>query len=339
MRPILKPALILCAALSTGAARAQVPEDYNDKIIETVEWLAKHKAGLGYDLGSRFTEDLSYGAQTFPAKGAPKTMCVAAVFEIIVRSLQSAKDEHGQPVSDKLLSAKTLFGSSALHIAPYVFQYEANVPFPEYRRPYSAGVGDAFVLFGMGRYVTLETAKPGDFIYFNRPKGGHAVVFLSHLDERGKPAREASAHSGFRYFSAQKDGTNGMGYRDAYFGACPAVATTYRKDCNIIRSQSRKMFSVSRLYAPKDWFTEFSAIRVQRFFKGDSIDAIFGDEAQFRKRARTELQEANKKATAFARKGLFPLIVPPIAGESANAKRALETVEFEDEKFGPKFGE
>ena len=330
----------LVSAIAAGAAAAQQRTDLNNEIMETVRWLAKNKAGLGYDLGARYTEDLKYGEYTFRSTGGTKTMCVAAVFEILVRTLATETDTRGIPVSSKLLPGSLLNGSSALHLAPYIYQYKATVNLPEYERNYSAGAGDAFVLFGIGRYVGFDEAKPGDFVYFNRHgKGGHAAVFIDYLDGRGTVAKNGASASGFRYFSAQQGGTNGMGYRDAFFGACPPVKTLYKQDCGIIRSTKRTLFSMSRLLPPADWFVSYSAIRVDRFFKGHSIDQIAADEASFRKRATVELEEANRKAKAAARKGLFPLIAPPIAAEEKQSREDLSEVVFDELEFGPAFVE
>ncbi|MDF3860285.1 hypothetical protein P3W70_18155 [Achromobacter denitrificans] len=329
--------LLVSLFVLTSPAVAQEWKDYNKKIVDTVDWLAKNKASLGYDLKSRYTDNLKYGSYVFPGRNSPNTMCVAAVFEIIVRSLADARQEDGTLVSDRLMPGQVLGGSSALSVAPYIFQYRSNAMFPEYGRKFSAGAGDAFVLFGMGRYVAFEAAKAGDFIYFNRAGGGgHAAVFISYLNKLGAPSDGKSA-VGFRYFSAQKGGTNGLGYRDAFFGGCPSVKTDYVKDCEVIRSSERRLLSVSRLHHPSEWQTSYSAIRVQRFFKGDSIETIFEGERAFRKRTHEELLEAEKSAKEYAKKGLFPLIVPPIAGEATIAEDNLRNVEFSVGEFGPEF--
>lgn len=332
MRHQSAPVLLLAVTILSTPVFAE--QDFNDQILKTVSWLAKNKAGLGYELGARYTENLKYGDHVFRSIKGPKTMCVAGIFEVIIRTLAT------DPVNTKLLTGNTIDGASALNIIPYVFQYKSVATFPEYGRQFSAGAGDAFVLFGIGRYVTFDTAKPGDFVYFNRTNGtGHAVVFYRYLGGTGQPVADGKDATGFRYFSAQGGGTNGFGFRDAFFGSCPAVKHEFKEDCGLIKSSKRSMFSVSRLYAPNEWFTSYSAIRVERFFKGATIDTIFSDELNFRKRATSELTEAEAKAKEYAKKGLFPLIVPPIAAESEMAIQNLRTVNFEDGEFGPNFGE
>ncbi|WP_058910029.1 hypothetical protein [Entomohabitans teleogrylli] len=335
-----KPSLLCLFVVFTVPSLPVYAADYNQQIITTVEWLARNKSGLGYSLNSRYTEDLKYGDYTFRSTGGTSTMCVAAVFEVLIRTLAMAKDREGNPVSSKLLKGQVLDGSKALNISPYAFQYASLVNIPEYKRKFSAGIGDAFVLFGMGQYVTFKNAKGGDFVYFNRSNGsGHAVILISYLNREGKPSSDAESAIGFRYFSAQKNGTNGMGYRDAFFGSCPKVETTYVKDCGLIKSDKRALFAISRLNDPNEWFTDFSAIRVERYFKGDSIDSITADEDAFRQRAKEELTEAEKKAQVYAKQGKFPLIVTEIGGENDMAKQSLKEVEFDEDAFGPNFAE
>lgn len=333
----IKKILTIISAFTLSSA--VTANDYNKEVLKTVEWLASNKAGLGYDLRSRYTEDLKYGDYTFRSSGG-KTMCVAAVYEVLIRTLASAKDKDGVPVSENLLKGKVLAGAKALNILPYAFQFRSSAKIPEYNRFYSAGIGDAFVLFGMGRYVNFSSAKGGDFVYFNRANaGGHAVIFINYLDDLGKITTTSESAKGFRYFSAQQGGTNGMGYRDAFFGSCPKIETTYKKDCGLIKSEKRGTLAVSRLDDPKDWFTSFSAIRVERYFKGDSIDKISSDEGNFRSRARSELEEADAKAKKYASEGKFPLIVTEIAGEADAAQESLKNLEFDEDDFGLSFEE
>lgn len=331
----LKPLIILIAASTPLYVHAS---DYNGQIMETVKWLAENKPGLGYDLQSRYTEDLKYGDYTFRATGGEKTMCVAAVFEVLIRTLERAKDKEGEPVSSSLLKGSTLNGSKALNFAPYAFQYKTLVNIPEYNRKYSAGIGDALVLFGMGQYVNFESAKSGDFIYFNRTgNSGHAVVYINYLNSQGRIEEDPRNAVGFRYFSAQGKGTNGMGYRDAYFGKCPDVETKYVKDCGVIKSDKHALFAVSRLNDPKDWFTRYSAIRIQRYFAGDSIALISQDEETFRKRAVADLEVAQKKAEELAKEGKFPAVAPKIAGDADMAQQQLKKITFDVNSFGPNF--
>jgi hypothetical protein len=311
----------------------------NPQVLQTVDWLAQNKTGLGYDLHSRFTEDLKYGDTPIRSRNSPATMCVAAVYEVLVRTIDKAKTTDGKPASD-LLKPSQVKGNSALALEPYIFQFRSSVNFSEYGRKFSAGAGDAFVLFGIGRYVKFEEAKPGDFLYFNRNNGGgHAVVFMGFLDSAGKLSESGPSAAGFRYFSAQQGGTHGMGYRDAFFGKCPVVETKYVKDCGVKRSDSRATLSVARLHAPDEWFAKYSAIRVDRFLlKHEKIDAIYADEARFRTQSVADLEEAQRIAAEKARQGLFPLIVPKVEAHDSSSRIALVPVKF-TENFGPNFSE
>jgi len=339
MRITITLAAMLVSFAPVTSAATKEYADFNSQILKEVEWVAANKAGLGYHLSSRYTEDISYGSHKFKATGDGKTMCVAAVFEIVVRALNASKGADGKPLSESLMDGRTLGGNSTLSPLPYIFQYKSSSVIPEYKRKFAGGIGDALVLFGMGRYVTFDTAKAGDFVYFNRTNGGgHAAIFMAYLDGAGGVTTAPRSAAGFRYFSAQKGGTNGMGYRDAFFGACPAAKTKFVKDCGVVRSAERGMFSVSRMHDPKDWYTSYSAIRVDRYFKGDKIDAIYADEAAFRKRGKAELAAAESQARRSALQNTFPLIVPAIAGENSAAQYKLRDIGFEEE-FGPNFSE
>jgi cell wall-associated NlpC family hydrolase len=80
----------------------------------------------------------------------------------------------------------------------------------------SAEVQAAFAMenLGIGRTVSHEEARPGDFLQFWREdKSGHSVVFLAWIEEDGRKA-------GFRYRSTQKS-TDGIGDRTEYFSDSP----------------------------------------------------------------------------------------------------------------------
>lgn len=331
---------IMALLVLPAVAKAQSPADYNDKVLATVDWLAANRTGLGYDLGARYSSDIRYGDRVFKPTGGGKTMCVAAVFEVILRALADAKDDAGRSVSKDLLTASRLDGSKAMNLLPYIFQYKSLKPFHEYNRRFSAGAGDAFVLFGIGQFVNFSDSKPGDFIYFNRAVGGgHATVFMGFLNAQGKITDQAASAAGFRYFSAQQVGTNGFGYRDAFFGRCPPVDTQYRKDCNVLKDDRRGILSVARLHHPNEWFTEYSEIRVARFFNGETIDAIYSSEPDFRAKARSDAAWAEQKAKEAQVKGVYPWIATTTGAASDNALKEVESIDFDENEFGPDFTE
>lgn len=332
---------ILASLVLPVIAKAQSPADYNHKVLATVDWLAANRSGLGYDLGARYSSEIQYGDRVFKPTRNGQTMCVAAVFEVILRTLAEAKDDAGRSVSTELLPASRLDGSKAMNLLPYIFQYKSLKPFHEYNRRFSAGPGDAFVLFGIGQFVKFADSKPGDFIYFNRAGkgGGHATVFMGFLDAHGKITNQSASAAGFRYFSAQQVGTNGLGYRDAFFGKCPKVDTQYRKDCMVLKDDRRGILSVARLHHPNEWFTMFSEIRVARFFSGETIDAIYSSESDFRAKARSDMAWAEQKAKEAQVKGVFPWIATETGAASDNALKEVEGIDFDEGDFGPDFTE
>ena len=334
MAGCMLPILLL---MTPDLANAQDKSDYNLEILKTVDWLATNKPMLGYHLGGRYSSEFTYGGKQFKPTRNGETMCVGAVYEVILRSLADAKTSQGLSVSGELLPASKLDGSRAIHLLPYIFQYKSKTPFPEYGRFFSAGACDAFVLFGIGQYVEFNKAKPGDFIYFNRDKGGgHATVFMNYLDAQGKVTEVPDAAVGFRYFSSQKGGTNGLGYRDAFFGVCPKVDTQYKKDCNLIKSGQRKLFSVARLHHPDEWFTRYSEIRIARFFNGDTIDTIYADEASFRTKAQADAEWAAAEAKKAELAGVYPWLVTDTGAASQAGLKEVSNLQFSKD-FGPDF--
>jgi len=129
-----------------------------------------------------------------------------------------------------------------------------------FKEAHSKGTGYTLERFGLGRQVTFEDLKPGDFINLNRTSGsGHSVVFMGYLDRRSNVRDKYSTEIvGFKYFSAQGKGSAdaGMGYRYGYFnGFCPDRNSThgFRRDCNIIKSTNRAFLNMGRMYDPTEW--------------------------------------------------------------------------------------
>src|SRR5437016_3655080 len=70
-------------------------KQFNDYILKSVALIDSTRANLGYDIGSFFTRNLDYGGcGTIPANHPPKTMCVAAVCEVIVEALNLWQKDH-----------------------------------------------------------------------------------------------------------------------------------------------------------------------------------------------------------------------------------------------------
>ncbi len=228
------------------------PAYFDKYILKAVAYLYdKHRFG-GYDVNAVYTHDLLYGTHgVLKSTMGTKTMCVAAVLEVMIVAMQIYEKETGNKKIWDFLPLKSWKGLSVRDIRGHIW---VNSKFD------AAGTGDALARFGLGELTPFEKLRPGAFINFNRHKGnGHAVVFMSFIDKNGK---EYSTHNpnviGFKYFSAQglKDpATAGFDYRYAIFSKkeddCPDMP--YKKDCGIIYSKSRKMFNAGRMWAPANW--------------------------------------------------------------------------------------
>jgi hypothetical protein len=66
---------------------------------------------------------------------------------------------------------------------------------------------------GIGKAVSFDEAKPGDFVQFWRTKTGHSVIFLNWIERNGEKI-------GFRYRSSQLK-TKGIGDVTEYFQGNP----------------------------------------------------------------------------------------------------------------------
>ena len=73
--------------------------------------------------------------------------------------------------------------------------------------------GPAMQNLGIGKSISAEEAKPGDFIQLWRTKSGHSAVFLGWVEENGKKI-------GFKYRSSQKS-TDGISDNVEYFSDVP----------------------------------------------------------------------------------------------------------------------
>lgn len=255
--------------------------DFNKEILKAIAYLAESKNGLGYDLRASFTEDLTYGDAVIPATGGTRTMCVAAVSEIMIRAVDSwsIEQEDLNPSAFDLVPARRWVRGALVDLRPWIYVYNLERTVPTYNRTYGSGTHDALILGGLGRSVSFDEAKAGDFANFSRTSGsGHAVVFIGYLKADYKEAVEFSDEVlGFKYFSAQggRD-TGGFGYRYAYFdGYCPERQTGKPRDCKLIKSDDVGLFSMGRLYSPEHWRTEDTTYFVNLLMsEGKSFEEI-----------------------------------------------------------------
>lgn len=251
--------LVLAHSLAAADGTVKTSPTLNGEVLASAESMARRVNGRGYDLRSAFTENLSYGGSCcVPATNSGKTMCVAAIAEVMINAINSYARKIGEKdVSTLPITSWT--GHKYLNIRPHVFQYaEAN----------SRGPGDAFERFGIGKSISFKDLLPGDFLAFSRFSGfGHASVFIGYLNTTNTLSADFSnSVIGFRYFSAQSS-TNGVGYRDAYFGSirsqkCPDFAKA-KSDCGVIKEN---YLNGGRLLSPTEWTVNQSIERLKNEF-------------------------------------------------------------------------
>lgn len=260
-----------CISLIWCCAAAHAADNLNADILRTIEGMERGVAGRGYDLHSSFTEDLHYGeACCVPATNNGKTMCVALVTEVLLRTLDQLGKKNRQVFSDFPISQ--FKRSQYLNILPHLYQYKGVA---------SRGPGDALSRFGIGEIVPFEAMLPGDMMAFSRFNGsGHAVVFRRYIDAANETLNAYSPKVvGFEYFSAQES-TRGIGRRLAYFGAlgktgCPANAPP-RSDCGIIR---HNYINAGRLWSPERWTVAASMAALKaEFVRAASRGGAVSDE-------------------------------------------------------------
>lgn len=223
---------------------------FNAEILAQVEALHQERKGLGYDINSYFTRDLDYGPSgKIKANNPPRTMCVAAVAEVIVCAMTAWYAAVGKKAPFTKLPVDSWRRGTSKSIRAHIFMYDGLK---------SNGTAHALERFGIGRQLKFEELQPGDFINFNREnRSGHACVFLGYLDEAG---RDVASHgptvAGFRYFSAQgknsEDG--GFGYRWAFFaGKGPSTLPGKRMDRGLIYSSRASLLCCGYMLHPDKW--------------------------------------------------------------------------------------
>jgi len=238
--------LVLLAAAVPARARSQ---DFNAYVLKSISTLYPKYSKGGYDIGSVLTHDIAYGDRGMVRATSPrKTMCVAAVMEIMIEAINAYAAETGDksPYAKIPLAAWTT--GNAVSLKANIFMYGGTG---------SRGTGHTLSQFGLGEELAFKDLLPGDFVNLNRTnKTGHPVVFLGYLgrDQKTRTALGPDV-AGFRYFSAQGKGKPdaGLAYRNAFFdGFCPTTADTPR-DCGIIRSANPALLDAGRMWEPSRW--------------------------------------------------------------------------------------
>lgn len=236
-------------SLSVRERGASDPKLFNPYILAAVDYIYANYGLLGYDAGV-LTHDIEYGTKgTITKSKGAKTMCVAAVMEVMLVAMQLyAEDTGDQTVWDFLpiASWQTLNSS---HIKAHIW---VNPDLD------SSGTADALVHFGMGERIKFEELKPGSFININRTTGtGHAVVFISFIDQYGNEfERWHDKIVGFKYFSSQggyDEGAGGMDYRYAIFDKYGSPPMPYKRDLKIIYSTNQDWLNTGMMWRPANW--------------------------------------------------------------------------------------
>ena len=241
--------------LTAAGAGPEGPRYFNDFILMAIDYLHAEYGLLGYDIHSVLTHDLTYGDHgVISATNGAKTMCVAAVLEVIVTALQIWADERGDDRVFDFLPLRSWQYLGEDDIKAYLWvNYDLD----------AAGSADALTHFGMGETRRFEELEPGSFINVNRTTGyGHAVVFTGYVDVDGN---EYTTYDddviGFTYFSSQGGpdvGEGGLDVRYALFAtdeyeANGYPAMPYLRDVHIIRSEDQGILNTGMMFSPEHW--------------------------------------------------------------------------------------
>lgn len=257
------PVLAMCAsAICSLGANAKEPPvattrnhpDFNSYILQAVD-IVSHRGNGGYDIMAAFSRPLQYGSECcIQPTRPPKTMCVAAVAEVIIEAINLYLKKNNIDHPPGTVQMSSWSGGKFKDIKPHLFMYSLKSG----GSPYSRGTANTLYQFGIGEEIPFRLLLPGDFVNFNRQKpyiGGHAVIFMSFLDQNGRELKNYSnAVSGFKYFSAQKK-TNGFGFRHAFFGKiCPAQRPGFVTDCGVIGPHTNRRFlNTGYMFDPGQW--------------------------------------------------------------------------------------
>lgn len=224
-------------------------ETFNAYLLKAVKQLAADYGLLGYD-DVALTHDLTYGSQgLIKASNPPRTMCVAAVMEVLVTAMQIYAQETQDASIFDFLPIKSFQTLSSPNIRAHLWvNFTIN----------ARGSADAVRHFGMGMTVPFKELTPGSLINLNRTTGtGHAVIFLSFIDITGTERTTWSSDVvGFKYFSSQggyATGTGGLDYRYAVFEQYGAPTMPYKSDIHVIESEDQLYLNTGIVYAPSLW--------------------------------------------------------------------------------------
>lgn len=229
-----------------GVPAPLLAQDFNDYILKSVDDLYPRYAKGGYDLNQAFTHDIYYGDRGKVKASSPqKTMCVAAVAEVIINAIRLYAASTGDETVFEKIPVTAWTQGNVLSLRANIFMFAGTG---------SRGTGHTLAEFQLGEELRFQDLKPGDFINLNRTnKSGHAVVFLNFLRPDLTLSKSyVSDAIGFRYFSAQGRPDDGFGVRNAFFeGSCPTSPVP--RDCGVIRSSNQVLFNGGRMWDPSRW--------------------------------------------------------------------------------------
>jgi Thrombospondin type 3 repeat len=238
--------------LDVSLRSVNVPDSqlyFHEYILAACEYLDQNYGLLGYDINSVLTHDIPYGTYgDIPQTGVEtKTMCVAAVLEVLLTAMQLYEDDTGDSGVWDFLPWRSYRYLGAWDIKAHIWvNHELD----------SWGSADAVRHFGMGVNVPFENLVPGTMLGINRTTGsGHAVIFISFIDINGTEYTTYNENVvGFRYFSAQGGSTPGYGglfYKNAIFDGAGTAPDGW--DSNIIRSANQNYLPTGLIYHPDYW--------------------------------------------------------------------------------------
>ncbi len=265
--------------ITLRAQNLDPPTLFASYMVQATTWIYESYGLLGYDINSVLTYDIEYGPHgTIPQTGVTdKTMCVAAVMEIILVAMQLYEQDTGDSTVWDFLPMRSYRYLGAGDLKAHLWVNYGDID--------SGGSGDALRHFGMGMNVPFEHLVPGSVVNVNRTTGsGHAVVFLAFLDADGTEydtypdSTSGIEIIGFKYFSSQggsAPGAGGMDYRWAIFEmhGCPTMPGP--RDCNIYYDTTQYLLNCGVIYHPSHWRPAYYTIlpSVQFQVNADAADA------------------------------------------------------------------
>lgn len=178
-------------ALLVTSARAT---DFSGPNADVLKIAYSFKDGGKYNKawkGSGVPEEISFKGERILPPGEGGTYCCGYTFAVVTRAADARgllKDKTSEQIRK---FQKEWYGATDADKEKLVTFAAKNL--------------------GIGREISFEDAKPGDFCQFWRGKSGHSVIFLAWIEENGEKI-------GIRYRSSQGV-TDGIGDRTEYFKA------------------------------------------------------------------------------------------------------------------------